>query len=125
MLIVERDLAVRKLITSALREQDYRVLESGNISTAIDLLDCWKRHIRLVVHSADLSSNREEDAFKQSVEGLPSIQICDRQASLQGFSKSQSDHDAVLFRPFTSEDLVAVVARVTSADTVVRSECCA
>ncbi len=126
VLIVERDLAVRKLIASTLRVQNYRVLESGNISTAIELLDCWKTHIRLIVYSAGMCSNGEEDAFKRAAEGLPWISISDRQPYPQSFSKSQSNSNALLFRPFAPEDLVALVTGVTAGpDTALRSEWCA
>ncbi|MBV8810450.1 MAG: sigma 54-interacting transcriptional regulator [Acidobacteriaceae bacterium] len=126
VLIVERDLAVRKMIASTLREQNYRVLESGTISRAAELLDCWKTHIRLVVCSSDMSPSGEEGALKQAAEGLPWISIRDRQSYPQPFSKSQSDYNAVLFRPFTPEDLVALVTRITAGpDTALRSEWCA
>jgi DNA-binding NtrC family response regulator len=127
VLIVERDLAVRKLIASALKEQNYRVLESGTVSTAIELLDCWKTHIRLVILSAAASSNAEADAFGQATDGLPVISICDRHSHAQSVARSVSDRNALLHRPFAPEDLVALANGLTEepAMTMLRSEFCA
>ena len=126
VLVVELDVSVRKMIASTLKEQNYRVLESGTVSTAIELLDCWKAHLRLIVVSANPSSNAEAEAFRQATEALPVLSICDRYSHAQSVPHSASDRIAVLYRPFAPEDLISLAnGLVEEPDTIFRSEFCA
>ena len=101
-LVVEDDAAVQKLITKTLEKEGYRILEARTASAAQELFECWKTHITLLVIPGELSRLSPD---------LPAIIISDYRDTKH--VNRRSGCTGVLSRPFSAEELVAVVKGLT------------
>ncbi len=116
-LLFEPDGAVRRLIAKTLEQDGYRVLESANGLMALELFQCWKSHIHLIVSAAASNDSSTEDSLAQlqSLAGeLPTIVVCDARHSQSAGWAGRAES---LHRPFSADELSGLVKKITSART--------
>ncbi len=110
-LLIEEDGPVRKLLARTLEREGYRVLEAGNSETAVDLFDCWKSQIKLLVASSEASN--QEDSISRLRKGnpaLPAIVLTDGDGIYS--ASTNGARTELLLRPFSSEDLHSALGRL-------------
>jgi DNA-binding NtrC family response regulator len=113
-LVFEPDGSVRKLISKALDQDGYRVLQAATGSVALDLFQCWSNQIGLVVIRAGFPENAEHDVitrFRSLAGSTPILIVAENDCSPQIDPGQQTQ---ILPCPFSSEDLLLSVRRLIS-----------
>ena len=108
-LLVEDDEPVRRLVAKTLEREGYRVLEAANRTAAIDLFDCWKSNIKIVVSSGHELANH----LRKSNPALQAIVLSSRDEI-----HSAASHGArteLLLRPFSPGDLSTALVNLGGA----------
>ncbi len=106
-LVFESDASVRKLIAKTLEEEGYRVLEAASGSMAIDLFECWKSHIAVIVSPIGEITAR----LRNLSAPLPMIVLSGQRPAHD--PELSSPTTEVLLRPFSSGELLAILKEVT------------
>ncbi len=115
-LLIEEDGPVRKLLARTLEREGYRVLETSNCETAVDLFDCWKSQIKLLVTSSE-ASNKEDSIsrIRKANPALAAIVLTDQDGIYS--ASTNGARTEVLLRPFSSEDLSTALNRLNGGAT--------
>ncbi len=108
-LLVEEDPSVRKLVAKTLEREGYRVLEAGTQGAALDLFDCWKATIKLLVSSSQELASQ----LRKSVPALQAITLSNRDEIHS--ASSNGARSELLLRPFSPDDLSAALVNLGGA----------
>ncbi len=115
-LLFEPDGSVRKLIAKTLEDEAYRVLEAASASTALDLFQCWKNHIKLIIGPAaspDVSGEAVTGRLRRLAPAVPMIVISDHHHSITSNGIDQAGSE-ILLRPFSTDDLLSTLRNLGS-----------
>lgn len=108
-LVVEDDEHVRKLIARTLERDGYRVLEAASTTAALELFDCWKSGIKLLVSSSQDLATR----LRKSAPLLQAIVLSNRDEIHS--ASSNGARTELLTRPFSPDDLSAALVNLGGA----------
>lgn len=117
-LVFEQDALVRKLIAKTLEEEGYRIIEAASGSSALDLFETWKGHITLIIAAAATAEPLSEEVttrLRSLSPALPMIVVSDHRHPHP--SDIEHSNTEILLRPFSAEELLAMVKEMTSART--------
>jgi DNA-binding NtrC family response regulator len=114
-LVVEKDGTVRKFISRTLMAEGYRVLEAAASSGALELFNCWRNELSLVVTGSDVPGMAGDELLRRMRRCLPSLAavvIADHAFAIPEPENRQTEF---VPRPFTPEDLMAAVSSLLGA----------
>jgi DNA-binding NtrC family response regulator len=118
VLLVEHEAAVRRFMASTLSEQGYRVLEAATSSAALELYQCWRSSIDLMVADAGLpgmSGTELARRIRRQSPFLPVLLIAGTADDADECYGATDVCSAFLTRPFAPQALLARVADQLSA----------
>jgi len=113
VLLVEHEAAVRRFMVSALTEQGYRVLEAATSSAALELYQCWRSNIDLMVADAGLPGMSGTDLarrIRRQSPFLPVLLIAGTADEADECYGAADVCSGFLTRPFAPQVLLARVA---------------
>ncbi|MGH9618223.1 MAG: sigma 54-interacting transcriptional regulator [Bryobacteraceae bacterium] len=105
-LVVEPDVAIRRLIVKTLQSQHYRVLEAAASAAAIDLFECWSSFLSLAIAPGDepgLTGGLLE-RLRRETPDLPTVLLVNDPDQERNGACTQN-----LLRPFSAEDLLSTI----------------
>ena len=105
VLVFDPEAPVRKLITLSLEHKSFRVLAAASPAETLDLIDCWKNRISLLL--LPIEFEHLSIGCRRAVPGLAVIYLSDRETRrrpLPGQVRTQ-----ILPRLFSPEDLMEAV----------------
>jgi DNA-binding NtrC family response regulator len=107
-LIVESDPAIRSLIVRTLQSQRYRVLQATTPASAIEMLDCWRTWLSLVIAPGDTIDPADPlfRCLQREAERVPTLFLL---SEPKEHELTNTRGTATLLRPFSSEELLAAI----------------
>ncbi|HZU26451.1 MAG TPA: sigma 54-interacting transcriptional regulator [Bryobacteraceae bacterium] len=108
-LVVEKDGAVRKFIARTLMAEGYRVLEAAASSGALELFNCWRKDIAVVVTGVEVPGMAGDELVRRMRKCLPSLPAVVVADHAFGVPEPEMPQTEIVPRPFTPEDLMAAV----------------
>ncbi len=118
VLLVEHEAAVRRFMASTLSEQGYRVLEAATSSAALELYQCWRTSINLMVADAGLPGMSGTELARRIRRQSPFLAVLLIAGTADDADECFSATDVCsgfLTRPFAPQELLARVADQLSA----------
>ncbi|MGA2183802.1 MAG: sigma 54-interacting transcriptional regulator [Bryobacteraceae bacterium] len=118
VLLVEHEAAVRRFMASTLSEQGYRVLEAATSSAALELHQCWRTSIDLMVADAGLPGMSGTELARRIRRQSPFLSVLLIAGTADDADECYSATDVCsgfLSRPFAPQALLARVADQLSA----------
>jgi DNA-binding NtrC family response regulator len=115
VLVFDPDLAVRKLIASSLTRAGFRVLAAASVGEALDLVECWKRRISLLlspIEAEDLAAN-----CRRAIPDLCMIHFSEQQTLPVSWPDKTGIR--ILPRPFSTNDLLETVEQLSKQSNLV------
>jgi DNA-binding NtrC family response regulator len=118
VLLVEHEAAVRRFMASTLSEQGYRVLEAATSSAALELYQCWRTSIDLMVADAGLPGMSGTELARRIRRQSPFLSVLLIAGTADDADECYGATDVCsgfLTRPFAPQALLARVADQLSA----------
>ncbi|MGA3028588.1 MAG: sigma 54-interacting transcriptional regulator [Bryobacteraceae bacterium] len=118
VLLVEHEAAVRRFMASTLAEQGYRVLEAATSSAALELYQCWRTSIDLMVADTGLPGMSGTELARRIRRQSPFLAVLLIAGTADDADECYSATDVCsgfLTRPFAPQALLARVADQLSA----------
>ncbi len=108
ILVCEQSGPVRSLVCETLKRLGCRVLEADSTRAAIDLLDCWRAEIGIVIAGAEspMGSDALISRIRARAPELPTILLADPGTAGQVRYNART---RVVVRPFETADLVKAI----------------
>ncbi|MBV8071029.1 MAG: sigma 54-interacting transcriptional regulator [Acidobacteriaceae bacterium] len=123
-LVCEETHSVRVLVCEALRQEGYRVLEASDSDVALELFECWRSEIVLVVAGTQARDGESGLVWK--------IRSCNPEIAAVLLSEPggagpfrYNSQTRVLTRPFQQHELIATVRELQPAQPALRNVICA
>jgi|GEM_PF-144804 len=106
-LVVESDPAIRNLMVRTLQSQRYRVLQAAAAASAIEMLDCWRAWLSLVIAPGDIDpADPLFRCLQREAERVPMLFLL---SEPKEHELTNAKRTATLLRPFSSEELLAAI----------------
>jgi DNA-binding NtrC family response regulator len=124
ILVCEQSDPVRSLVCETLKGQGCRVLEADSSRAALDLLDCWRAEIGMVVAGAESPTGGDSLAvrIRARAPDLPTILLADSGTAGQVRYHSRT---RVVIRPFQIADLLKAIHELSLQRTPIAEGICA
>jgi DNA-binding NtrC family response regulator len=106
-LVVETDPSIRSMVAKTLENETYRVLSASNARSAVELCNCWKTRINLLVIANDMGGSAGIELLEQLRSVIPSVPAILTSVDSRALAFS-ARHTSVTYlsSPFSPEDLV-------------------
>ncbi len=126
VLVLENEGPLRKLVSNTLGAHGYRVLETADPKTALELFQCWKEHIKLLIVDSDVPGCAPADIIGRFQSISPGLGALVLSNSARHNSIDNGDPRCeIIAGPFSSEALIQSLGRLLKAGAAELAACTA